>query len=76
MYPDFALLNVRKQKTIYWEHFGLLSNEEYSKHIFEKLIIYEKSGIEPGTDLIFTMESDKIPLDVKTIEKKITGYLL
>ena len=76
VYPDFALLNIRTRKTIYWEHLGLITDGEYAKNAFSKLNIYEQAGIDIGKDLIISMESAKIPLNMKLLEKKIREYLL
>jgi len=76
VYPDFALLNVRKRKTLYWEHFGLIADGDYARKTLQKLNAYEKSGIIIGEDLIFTMESDAMPLNFEQIERKIDKYLL
>lgn len=75
-YPDFALLNLKKRKTIYWEHFGLISEEEYACKSLGKLSLYEKNGLIIGEDLLISMESEKTPLDIKLIEKKIKSFLL
>ncbi|MCR5671884.1 MAG: hypothetical protein K6G10_12835 [Butyrivibrio sp.] len=74
--PDFVILNVRKRKTIYWEHFGLINNGEYATKALKKLEAYEKSGLRLGDSLLFSMESENMPLDVKEIEKKIKELLL
>ncbi len=41
-YPDFVLLNVRKRKTIYWEHLGRVGEMDYATSNFAKLMDYEK----------------------------------
>lgn len=76
LFPDFALLNVRERKTIYWEHFGIVSDSDYAQKTLYKLHMYEKSGLIIGDDLLFSMESQSIPLDVKLIEEKIIQHLL
>ena len=76
MYPDFVLLNVRTRKTIYWEHFGLLTDGEYAKNALSKLNLYDQAGIDIGKDLLISMESPKIPLNLKHVEKKIREYLI
>ncbi len=76
MYPDFVLLNVRRRKTIYWEHFGLIGDGEYAKKTLQKLNTYESIGLMTGEDVLFSMESDEMPLNVKTVEHKIKMYLL
>ena len=75
VYPDFVLLNVKKRKTIYWEHLGLADNIEYASQNFNKLIEYEKSGLTIGNNLIITMETSDNPLDVSMIEEKIRLFL-
>ena len=75
IYPDFALLNVRKRKTVYWEHFGLVTNSEYAQKTIHKLNQYEASGLNVGIDLLFSMESDENPLNVKQIVRKIEKNL-
>lgn len=76
VYPDFVVLNLRKRKTVYWEHLGLVSDIEYAPKNFIKLQDYEKSGYLLGRDFIVTMESSKSSLDVKIIEEKIQEFLL
>ena len=75
IYPDFAVYNVKERRTVYWEHFGLLSNEDYAAKNYERIQEYERSGLILGKDLIITMESPGMPLDVKLIQKKIDLFL-
>ncbi len=75
VYPDFALLHLRKRKIIYWEHFGLVTNAEYAQKTIHKLNQYEASGLTVGRDLLFSMESDENPLNMKQIVKKIEKHL-
>ncbi len=74
IYPDFVVLNVRKRKTIYWEHLGLISDPEYARKNYLKIQMYEKGGFEIGDNLIITMESDIYKFDVRDIERKIIRY--
>lgn len=73
--PDFIALNVRKRKTVYWEHLGLLTEEDYAKRNFEKLNYYENNGVIIGDNLIITMETEAQPLDIAMIMKKIQLFL-
>jgi hypothetical protein len=75
-YPDFVLLNVRKGKTIYWEHLGKAGEERYATKNFNKLMDYEKNGLILGDNLIITLESEKQPLDVDIVHRKIKEFLL
>lgn len=76
IYPDFVVLNVKERKTYYWEHFGLVSNNEYSEKNLEKLCQYERMGVELGENLIVSFESNKLPLDVELVKNKIQKYLM
>ncbi len=76
VYPDFVVLNTRTRKTIYWEHLGIVSDIEYASKNFKKIQGYEKNGYLLGRDLIITMESSDVPIDVKLVEEKIKEFLL
>ncbi len=75
IYPDFIVLNVRKRKTMYWEHLGLLDDMDYAQKSFRKIDLYEKNGLFLGTDLILSMESLDETLDIRIIQEKIKLYL-
>ncbi len=75
VYPDFVALNPRTRKTIYWEHLGIVSDMEYAAKNFHKLQCYEKEGYLLGRDLIITMESSDVPIDIKLVEAKISEFL-
>ena len=70
------MLNIRTRKTIYWEHFGLISDEKYASNALEKLHIYEANGWTLGDNLLYSVESENIPLNIKLLEQKINDYLL
>ena len=76
IYPDFTLINLRTGKIYYWEHFGRMDDPEYVNDVVQKIRSYERSGIFPGEQLIISMETSKIPLSVKDIERLIEKYLL
>ena len=75
VFPDFAALNVRKRKTMLWEHLGRLGEEYYARKNSLKILDYERCGCIEGDILITTKESDKKPLDVEQVEKKIQLFL-
>ena len=75
VYPDFMCLNVRKRKTIYWEHLGLLNMDAYASKNHEKLAIYEKNGILLGDALMISFETPDCPLNTAVIRKKIEAIL-
>lgn len=75
-YPDFALLNVRTRKTFWWEHLGMIDDEYYATKNLEKLYLYDKSEFVLGENLLLSMETNEMPIDIKTIKGKIKKYLL
>ena len=75
-YPDFAALNLRRRKTVIWEHLGKIDDSGYVSDNLLKLQDYERSGFMCGRDLIITLECRKKPLDIKMVEDKIREYLL
>lgn len=76
VYPDFAALNLRTGHTYYWEHLGLISEYDYATKNFSKIQDYIGNGLFPGKDLILSMESEGVNLDIKTVERMIESYLL
>lgn len=76
LYPDFTLLNVRTRKTWIWEHFGLMSDSQYSDSFCKKIDSYQKCNIFIGDGLITTFESQNTVINTKTLEKLIEKYLL
>jgi len=76
VYPDFAILNVRKKKTIYWEHLGLIDINEYAIKNLQKISEYENAGFELGDTLIITTETGLNPLDSRFVESKILKYCM
>lgn len=76
VYPDFAALNIRKNKTVYIEHLGLISLAGYATKNFNKLLDYEEVGIVLGDSLIITLETEERPLDMNIVKKKIAEFLM
>lgn len=52
IYPDFTILHPLSKKIIYWEHFGLMDNENYIKNVCFKIQQYAQNGIIPSVNLI------------------------
>ncbi len=76
VFPDFVVLNVRQRKTMYWEHFGMVSDMEYAHKTCHKINMYEESGFVIGEDIMFSMEFEDRPLNIKQLEMKIKKYLM
>ena len=75
IYPDFTVLNVKKRKEYYWEHFGMMDDPSYTEEALQKLTMYEQNGIFPGEQLIITYETRKNPLSQKQVLNFIEHYL-
>ena len=76
VYPDFKVLKVSKRKELYWEHFGMMDDQNYVEKVLKKINSYEKSNYFPGDKLIITYESKAMPLRKQTIEEIIKQFLL
>lgn len=76
IHPDFTALNVRLRRIYYWEHLGLMDNEEYREPALDRITRYERNGFFPGKNLIITHETSMYPLDTRLIESIIKSYLL
>ena len=75
IYPDFTVLNVRKRKTIYWEHLGMMDDSEYVDRALKKIATYEQNGIFPGENLVLTYETRTNPINQKMVMLMIQHYL-
>lgn len=75
VHPDFTILNIRCRREVYWEHMGMLDDENYRSYALERITVYEKNGIFPGDSLILTHETLKNPINSRMIEKMILQYL-
>ena len=73
VYPDFTLLNKETRKEIILEHFGRMDDPEYVSHTLEKLNLYGRNGIFPGSRFLFTTETSRHPFDMRLFEKQLKG---
>jgi len=74
-YPDFMLLDAKKQKIIYHEHMGLIDDEDYRNASFKKLELYQKNDIYIGKNLILTFESESVPFNIHSIKRMIKSIM-
>ena len=72
--PDFTVLNGRERKEYYWEHFGMMGDPEYARNALKKIRSYEKHHMFPGSEVIFTFESDEVQMNVESIEDIINNF--
>ena len=76
IHPDFTVLNVRKRKTMYWEHLGMMDDDDYRERALDRINLYELAGFFPGEELILSHETGIRPLRTRVIERIIQKYLL
>lgn len=76
VHPDFFCLNVRTREEFLWEHFGMMSDVEYSEAAVEKLMLYQSCGIFPGANLLISMETQTKPVSTKQIERIVNKFLI
>lgn len=75
-YPDFTIMRSGDKKILYWEHFGMMDDEEYALRAERKLAVYRKNDILPLNQLITTYETAETPLNARDIQKIINAFLL
>lgn len=75
-YPDFTFLSPYTKKEVYWEHLGMMGDEEYASHAIQKILFYDQHGMYPGENLILTYETGAVPLDFRWAQRLITRYLI
>lgn len=74
--PDFKILLPKRRKIVYWEHFGMLHDTNYTVNAFEKLDLYGMHQIFLGDNLFITSETKANPLNMKMIDEVIDRILL
>lgn len=75
-YPDFTFKHPITGEIFYWEHFGIMDNEDYAFAAFNKLKQYYHYGLIQGKNLITTYESKAKPFSYKEAEAAISFLLI
>ena len=70
-YPDFTVLRKRDNAVFYWEHFGMLEDQNYAESAEEKLRAYRDNGLHPWNQLIITFDLENGSLNSQSIEALI-----
>lgn len=76
VFPDFTLRHPKSEKIIYWEHLGMMDDDEYVTNVRRKLNKYVSEGIYPMDNLILTYETAEKPLDYEYVDKIVKMFLL
>jgi len=74
-YVDFVIMTPNEEE-ILWEHFGLMSSEEYRKGAFEKITDYFSDGYYVPNNFIITMDGPDGEFDNAAIQRLIEGQLV
>lgn len=69
--PDFKILHTKQRRFIYWEHFGMMDDDEYACKAMKKIQDYGKCGLHVGDNLIITWETKATPLTYEVITDQI-----
>ncbi len=72
--PDFTILHPYTLETYYWEHLGLMHDEEYRQKAKDKIELYALNGIIQGKNLIITFEAGNCQLNTWYVDKLIEQY--
>ncbi len=70
-YPDFTILDLSTRTEVYYEHFGLMDQENYQAGAFAKIARYEHAGFALGNQLLFSFESSQTPFDIGQIRHRL-----
>lgn len=76
IYPDFTIRHPITGRIFYWEHFGMMDNDNYAQAAFQKMQLYNENGILLSDTLLATYESAEIPLKSDIVENIIQQYFL
>jgi len=76
VHPDFTVLNPRLRKVYYWEHLGMIGDAEYADSTVRKIGTYISNGIFPGDQLLLTMETNTVPLNIRHVKAIIAHFLI
>lgn len=74
LHPDFTILRMGDRKEIYWEHLGMMDDPEYCENAIRRLRLYEANGIYSGSELVLSMESGSVPINLAVINRLINKY--
>lgn len=74
-HPDFEIIILATGEIFYWEHAGLMDEQEYARSFARKCRLYENNDIVLGRNLIITFETKNCPLSQKSIRNQIENML-
>ena len=75
LYPDFTILDIKRRRQVYLEHFGMMDDPGYAADFLWKMNFYPRNGIIPGENLIVTFEDSQHPLDTRVLKIQLEHML-
>ena len=76
IYPDFTIRHPLTGEYFYWEHFGMMDNEDYRRKAYLKIDRYITNDILPSVNLITTFETRNSPLNIELVASYIQHFFL
>lgn len=73
-YPDFTIYC--RDKIIYWEHLGMIGNDDYLASNAEKLQLYHHNGLILWDNLIVTVDGPDGTIDAEAIDRIIEAFIV
>lgn len=73
--PDFAIKRESDGKIVFWEHFGMISDEGYRKNTYEKIVFFESCGLHLWDNFIISFADRSGSLDTKKIDRLCELFL-
>ena len=77
-YPDFTIEQPETGKKVFWEHLGLLMDDDYRRRWNDKLVWYREQGIMPEAEgggpagtLITSQDDERGGIDARAIDQLI-----
>lgn len=74
IHPDFTIF-IQGNRKIYWEHMGMIVNEDYRVRAIKKFALYCNNGITMPDRLIITMDTADGSIDVLAAKKLLDTVL-
>ena len=73
IHPDFTILRVSDRKILYYEHCGMVGEQDYAEEMVDRAVKYSLTGIYNGDRLFYTYECSGKPLDVRVLDNLINN---
>ncbi|MGL4485373.1 MAG: hypothetical protein ACRCUS_10505 [Anaerovoracaceae bacterium] len=71
IFPDFLLIHPVTNEEIYFEHFGMITFEEYAVENFGKISFYLRNNFIQNKTVFFTFESTDAPFNISDARRII-----